>query len=144
MADLTGLGSVFDFGSKVIDKIWPDKTQAEAAKVKLFELQQSGELQRLAAETDLAKGQIEVNKIEAASSSIFVSGGRPFVMWVCGFALAYASIIEPIARFCASVFMGYTGAFPVIDTMLTLQILGGLLGLGAMRMNEKINGVASK
>ncbi len=142
--DLTGIGAIFDFSGKVIDKIFPDQSQRDAAKLELIKLQESGELAKLASTTQLALGQLEVNKVEAASSSVFVSGGRPFVMWVCGFALAYASIIEPIARFCASVFMGYTGAFPVIDTMLTLQILGGLLGLGAMRMNEKINGVASK
>jgi hypothetical protein len=98
----------------------------------------------MANDMELAKGQLEVNKVEAASASIFVSGGRPFVMWVCGIALAYASIVEPTGRFIARVFFGYDGEFPIIDTTLTMQILFGILGLGAYRMNEKINGVASK
>jgi hypothetical protein len=63
---------------------------------------------------------------------------------VCGFAFAYAAILEPVARFVAAVMFGYKGAFPAIDTALTIQVLFGILGLGAMRMREKEKGVASK
>ena len=52
--------------------------------------------------------------------------------------LAYAALIEPFARFIAKVWFGYTGEFPIISTDLTLQILMGMLGLGAMRSAEKI------
>ena len=140
--DLTGLGSVFDFGSKVLDKIFPDPVKANEAKLELLKLQQTGELAQLAAETDLAKGQIGVNTVEAGSQSLFVSGGRPFVIWVCGFSLAYSAILEPFARFIAAVYYHYTGQFPVIDTTITMQLLFGLLGLGAMRSYDKKNGVA--
>jgi len=94
------------------------------------------------AESERMGGQVEINKIEAASPSLFVSGGRPFVVWVCAFALAYAAVIEPIARFVATVGFAYAGPFPVIDTDLTMQVLLGLLGLGAYRSVEKIKGVA--
>jgi hypothetical protein len=89
---------------------------------------------------DLA--QIGVNNTEAASTNWFVAGGRPFILWVCGVSLAYASLIEPIARFVAKVAFGYTGEFPVIDTDLTMQVLFGLLGLGGLRTFEKLKGVA--
>ena len=56
--------------------------------------------------------------------------------------LAYAAVIEPIARFVATVSFAYAGPFPVIDTDLTMQVLLGLLGLGAYRSVEKIKGVA--
>ncbi len=141
--DLTGLGAVFDFGSKVMDKIFPDPQKAQEAKIELFKLQQTGELAQLAAETELIKAQIDVNKIEAASSDKFVSRGRPFVVWVGGIAFAYATIVEPIARFVATVAYQYTGTFPAIDTVITLQVLFGLLGLGAMRSWDKKNGTAS-
>lgn len=141
---LDPLTAVLDIGGKLIDKLWPDPVQRDAAKLKLFELQQTGELAILAAETDLAKAQIGVNLEEAKSSSLFVSGARPFVMWVCGFAFAYASIFEPFARFIAAVGFSYTGAFPVIDTNLTMQVLFGILGLGGLRSWDKKNGVASK
>jgi len=84
---------------------------------------------------DLA--QIEVNKQEATSLSLFVAGGRPFILWICGIAFAYATILEPLARFVAQVAFGYSGQFPVIDTTITMQVLLGLLGLSGMRSWEK-------
>jgi len=135
--DLTGLGSLFDFGGKIIDRIFPDAQKAQEAKIELFKLQQSGELALLAAETDLAKGQLAVNAEEARSASLFVAGWRPFVGWVCGAGLAYAVILEPVARFVAKVGFEYSGVFPVIDTTITMQMLFGLLGLGAMRSYDK-------
>ena len=137
--DLTGLGSLFDFGGKIIDRIFPDAQKAQEAKIELFKLQQSGELAALAAETDLAKGQLSVNVEEAKNASIFVSGWRPFVGWTGGLGLAYAAIIEPCARFVATVAYQYTGPFPVLDTTITMQILFGILGLGAMRSFDKKN-----
>jgi hypothetical protein len=127
-----------NFVTKVADKLWPDPAEKANALYKLQELKQNGELAFLQAETELAKGQLEINKIEAASTSIFVSGARPFIMWTCGVSFAYVALLEPILRFIASVGFGYTGAFPAIDTNLTLQVLLGILGLGALRTTEKI------
>lgn len=93
-----------------------------------------------AIKVDLA--QIGVNLEEAKSASLFVSGWRPFVGWVCGSALAYVSIIEPVARFAATM-GGYQGSFPVIDTYLTAQVLFCLLGMGYLRSGDKRAGVAS-
>ena len=89
----------------------------------------------------LQLAQIAVNTEEAKSSSFFVAGWRPFTGWVCGVALAYVSLLEPIARFVATL-AGYSGAFPAIDTNLTMQVLLGMLGLGALRSTDKKNGVA--
>ena len=88
----------------------------------------------------LLTGQMRINEEEAKSTNWFVAGGRPFIMWVCGVALLYAVIIEPIARFTTKVLFGYTGEFPVIDSTLTMQVLMGLLGLGTMRTMEKLKG----
>lgn len=128
----------------LIDKLFPDPAKAAEAKLKLFELQQSGELAQLKAETDLALGQLAINTEEARSASVFVSGWRPAVGWVCALAFAYAAIFEPMARFVAAVWFNYSGAFPVIDATLTMQVLFGILGLGAFRSYEKSKGVASK
>ena len=127
--DITGLGAVADLANTVINKIFPDKSAEEKAQ--------------LALTLTVIQGQIDTNKVEAGSSSVFVAGARPFIMWICGLAFAYATILEPMARFVASVVFKYTGAFPVLDTALTMQILFGLLGLGAYRTYEKVKGVAS-
>lgn len=124
-------------GNKLIDHFFPDANQAAAAKLKLLEMERNGDLQVMAS-------QMEINKIEAQNPSLFVSGWRPFIGWVCGVSLTYAAIIEPVSRFIAKVIFNYFGEFPVIDTTLTLQILLGLLGLAGMRSWEKKEGVASK
>lgn len=129
---------------RVVDTVLPDKTQADAAKLKYFELAQSGELAELSQETEIAKAQIDVNKIDAQSDDKFTSRARPFIIWVCGITLLYAGLIEPILRFIARVFYGYTGDFPEIDTVITLQVLFGLLGLGGMRSFDKYVKVKSR
>lgn len=144
MADITGIGSVFEFGGKVIDRLFPDPAQRDAAKLELFKAQQAGEFREMDQAFELAKSQIGVNQTEAANPRLFVSGWRPFVGWVGGVSLAYAGIVEPMARFVATVVYHYSGAFPAIDTTLTLQVLLGLLGLGGLRTLEKRGGVASK
>lgn len=140
--DITGIGSVLDFGGRLIDRLWPDPAQRDAAKLELFKAQQAGEFKEMDQAFQLAQGQIGVNAVEAASPRLFVSGGRPFIIWICGASLAYAAMIEPMARFVATVVYQYSGAFPAIDTTITLQVLLGLLGLGGMRSWEKGKGVA--
>lgn len=128
-----GLGGIIDTVGKVADDLFTsDEERAKA------------EFDAYVAETARASGQVEINKEEAKSSSLFVAGARPFIMWICGFAFAYASILEPILRFSAKVWFSYSGEFPVIDTNLTMQILFGILGLGVMRTAEKYKGVQSK
>ncbi len=102
------------------------------------------EFQKFCLDNDikLQLAQINVNAEEAKSSNWLVSGSRPAIMWICAFALAYAAILEPVARFISQVWFGYSGTFPVIDTNITMQILFGCLGLGAYRTVEKVKGVA--
>ena len=126
-----GIGEIIGAVGKIADDLTTSDKERMAAELDAYK-----------AESERMGGQVEINKIEAASSSLFVSGGRPFVVWVCAFALAYAAVIEPIARFVATVGFAYSGPFPVIDTDLTMQVLLGLLGLGAYRSVEKIKGVA--
>lgn len=88
----------------------------------------------------LQLAQIEVNKEEAKSSSIFIAGWRPAAGWVGVLAFFYAAFLEPLARFVATL-AGYTGLYPEIDTSLTMQVLFGLLGLAGMRSYEKSKNV---
>lgn len=127
------LAPIFGLVGTVIDRIVPDKAAAEKAKLEMAAALQAQEFQ-------VQIEQIKVNANEASSTNWFVAGARPAIMWVCGFALAYVSVIEPIGRFVAKVGFGYAGDFPVIDTDLTMQVLFGILGLGAFRSAEKIKG----
>lgn len=126
--DITGLGSVADLANTVIGKIWPDKTEQEKAQ--------------LAAAVMLVQGQLEVNKVEAASPNLFVSGWRPAIGWVCGAALAYTYLAYPLLLWAGALW--FPGIKPPVlgnDGML-YELLLGMLGLGGLRSWEKIKGVA--
>ena len=134
------ISGLFSAAQSLISRFFPDPEKQAEAQRALLQMQQNGELALLASETDLAKLQIQTNVEEAKSTNWFVAGARPFIMWTCGVALAYVSIVEPVSRFVAKVWFGYVGDFPIIDTNLTMQILMGILGLGAYRTAEKIKG----
>jgi Holin of 3TMs, for gene-transfer release len=135
------LTAIFGIGEKVIDRLWPDPAQATAAKIELYKMQQSGELAMLAADLELAKGQIAVNQVEAASDKLFVAGWRPFIGWTCGAAFAYKFVLAPAGAFAMAA-AGHPIELPVLDFTEMSTILLGMLGLGGMRTIEKVKGVA--
>ena len=128
MADLTGIGSVADFATNIINKIWPDKSEQEK--------------QQLAAAVMVVQGQLDINKEEAKSPSVFVSGWRPFIGWVCGMACAWNWIGLKIALFIAA-YLGHVLNLQPADITEMMPVLLGMLGLGGLRTAEKINGVAA-
>ena len=75
------VSAAFDVGGKLIDRLWPDPAQRDQAKLKLMELQQSGALAQLAAETELSKGAADIIKTEAAGGFL-ASSWRPITMLV--------------------------------------------------------------
>jgi hypothetical protein len=138
------ISGLFSAAQSLIERFFPDPEKKAAAQLELLRMQQNGDLAELAATTDLAKLQVQVNLEEAKSTNWFVAGWRPFIGWTCGLGLLYVSIIEPLARFIAQVWFQYTGVFPFIDTNLTMQVLLGMLGLAAARTVEKVNGSEGK
>ena len=124
--DVLGLS---DLASTVISKIWPDKSEAEK--------------QQLAAAVALVQGQLDINKVEAANPSVFVSGWRPFVGWVCGSACAWNWIGLPIVKLGLIVW-GHPIDLAPANLNEMMPLLLGLLGMGTLRTVEKINGVAAK
>lgn len=92
---------------------------------------------RLAQRPSLA--QSEINKVQAQHRSIFVAGGRPFIMWVCGAGLGYVWVIRPIIMDIATA-LEKTVQFAPMDTANMIDLVIALLGLGALRTVEKMNG----
>jgi len=90
---------------------------------------------------ELAKGQLEVNKAEAASTSLFVAGWRPAVGWVCVLGMASNFVLIPMVNFILAL-VESTITVPLIDTSTMMPVLLGMLGLGAMRSAEKIKKVS--
>lgn len=132
--------AVLQIGGKLIDKLFPDPGQKAAAQLALLELAQKGEFKQL--DVDLASqlAQVEVNKIEAASSSFFKGGWRPAVGWVCVIGLFYNYLLQPLLAWYSS---GMNiPAPPTIELGDLIVLLAGLLGLGTMRMTERLKGKA--
>lgn len=133
---LDPISAALDLGNTLIQRIFPDPAQASAAKLELMKLQQNGELQ-------LITGQLEINKEEAKNSSLFVSGWRPSIGWICSASLAYQYILRPILTW-TTLLLGYDlPPMPGIDANLWELILG-MLGIGGLRTVEKLRGVATK
>lgn len=118
----------------LIDRI-PDPNERARAKEKI-------EAEMLAAMTSLVQGQLEINKEQAKHSSIFVAGARPAIMWICGVALGWNYILQPILNWGLFISGVDIGSAPALDTSELTTILLGMLGLGGLRTYEKRLGVA--
>ena len=121
------LGSLIEPATKLLDKVIEDKDQKNALAHEIATM-----AERHAQE--LAQGQLEVNKVEAAHKSLFVAGWRPAIGWVCALGLFYNVILANIIGIWVDV--------PDIDTTLLVPVMMGMLGLGAMRSYEKVQGVS--
>ena len=118
----------------ILDKVIEDKDQ----KAKLaHELATMAD--KLSHEQKLA--QIEVNKAEAASGSLFKGGWRPCVGWVCAIAFFYHFVGQPVIIFVLTVTGVEIPDLPNFNMNTLLTVLGGMLGIGGLRSYEKQKGL---
>lgn len=123
-----GTGEVADLIKTGIEKIWPDKTQAEREQAAML----------LAS----LQGQLDTNKTEAANSSVFVAGWRPAIGWVCGAGLAYTYLLYPLLLWvCAMWCPQVKPPALVVDSVLT-ELLFAMLGMAGLRSFDKSRGTA--
>lgn len=80
--------------------------------------------------------QQEISKIEAQHRSVFVAGARPAILWVCAVGLAFVFVVNPVLQWMT----GNPG--PELPTEAIMSMVYALLGLGALRTVEKLNGRA--
>ena len=136
LGDLTGVGTLGTAVNGIMGKFLPDKTEIEKTQI--------------AGELSLALGQMQINQAEAANRTLFVSGWRPFVGWVCGLACAWNWVGLPMANFFQPFAVHWGWIDPSIpklagaDLTQMLTVLMGMLGMAGWRTVEKINNVAAK
>lgn len=145
---LAALPALLEIGKTVIDRVIPDKAAAEKAKQELTAAVADRDFQ-------LQMVQASTNLEEAKNPSLWVSGWRPAIGWVC--ALSLALIYWPKAVFLTGVWTWQAWAiiaaaadpahvalpqFPDLGLTDLLGLLLSLLGIGGMRTVEKIRGVA--
>ena len=115
--------------SGLLGKVIKDKDKAAALAHEISTLASKQAL-------ELAKGQMEINKVEAASTNLFVSGWRPFIGWTCGLGMFGNFITIPFSNFVLALFE-YDIVIPLVPLETMMPVLMGMLGLGAMRSFEK-------
>lgn len=129
---------------KLLGRFFPSADDRQKAKLEIQAelIRQEGALQTKV--LDLQQAQIEVNKVEAQSASMFVAGWRPAVGWTCVSAMAWQFVLQPFASFFLTIAQGIwefsTPPIPVLDSSQMITVLLGMLGLGGLRTYEKIKG----
>ena len=122
--------------TEVLDRVVPDQAAAAKAKTEM-------EAKLLEAAVSQAGQQAAINQVEAGHQTIFVSGWRPFIGWVCGAGLAWAFVVGPMLAWLLPA-AGVVAALPVLQMEYLLELVVAMLGLGALRSFEKMKGVASR
>jgi len=144
---LKGVGSL---AKDIRTAITGDEPLTADQKLKLSEMASALETAALAADIEVIKGQTAINMEEAKSDSLFKSGWRPAVGWVCVAGLAFTFVLKPLLPWSVQVvcqIFGYVSALPVMPDIPMgdlITLLVGLLGLGGMRTFEKLRGVAAR
>ena len=148
IADIIG-GGLLDGAAKIISQFKQDpnkRSEIEAAvnanraefELVALKLEKEIEIQTNAQAAEIARAQIKVNE-EDAKGSRFQSSWRPLIGYICGAGLLYEVLLRPILNFAAQL-GGYMAKAESLDMGTLLTLLTGMLGLGAMRMTEKIQG----
>jgi Holin of 3TMs, for gene-transfer release len=137
MSILTGGDLIKEIGATVRQVLPNPQAQAEF-DLKIAELADKAD-QR---ENELLRGQIETNKVEAASSNLFVAGWRPAIGWVGATALGWTWIVAPLVNWVAAL-LGMDVAPPALPAEAIYPVILGMLGISASRTIEKMRGVAT-
>jgi hypothetical protein len=129
------LGPILEVGKTLLDRFVPDPEKRREAEAEFLKQAMDGELKQVIA-------QLEINAKEALHPSVWVAGWRPFVGWVGGLGLMYATLGQPVLTWVGSIH-GWP-APPTVETDLLWVVLSGMLGIGGMRTFEKTRGIAAK
>ena len=136
-------GIIQAIGQIAGDLVTTDKERFNAE----LELRRLG-LEGAKIEADLVRGQLDVNRAEAASSSLFVAGWRPAIGWIGAAALGYQFLLYPLLIWAWSLLQarglvpGNLQPPPMLDTDALWVVLSGMLGIAGLRSVEKVKGVA--
>jgi hypothetical protein len=125
----------------VMNRLLPPEKMTEKERA---DLEQAVTLEVMKADWQGVAGQMAVNAEEAKRESIFVSGWRPFIGWVCGSAFAYHFVLQPFMVFGIAAYGADLPPLPALDAGTLMPVLMGMLGLGGMRSFEKYAGVSKK
>jgi len=91
-------------------------------------------------EGKVMSGQVELNKEEAKSPSIFKSGWRPAIGWIGAMSLFYHFIGYNLLAWSLAITKSDITA-PLLNTEGLFPLILGMLGIGGYRSYEKFKGI---
>lgn len=141
--DFTGIGAIFDFGGKLIDKLFPDKIAQEkersAAQLALAQMTQTGELEQL-------KVSLSAILAEAQSPDPWTSRARPSFLYVVYILLLWSIPMGVLSIFSPESATKFTvgfGAWMKAIPDPILQLFGVVMtGYVLGRSWEKVKGAS--
>ncbi len=144
MTSILAIGGIVQAVGQIADDlITTDKERLDAE----LELRKLG-LEERRIDAGLVQGQLDVNRVEAASSSLFVAGWRPAIGWIGAAAMAYQFLAYPLLIWAWALLQarglvpGDLHPPPMLDTDALWVVLSGMLGIAGLRTAEKVKGVA--
>ena len=127
------LGPLLEVGKTILDRFVPDPAKKAEAEMELIRMAADGELKQVVA-------QLEINAREAQHASIFVAGWRPAFGWCGAAGFVYATIMQPVLAWVASI-KGWPMP-PALNLDLMWVVITGMLGIDGLRSIEKVKGAA--
>jgi hypothetical protein len=135
------IGEIVEGGISIIKRLIPDRDKQIEAEFALKTIALQAENRLREQEHAEKMGQIDINKIEAASPDPYVRRARPTTLWICNAALGYVFIGHPLACWAAAVWKPDLNPPGLPDAEYLFIVLGALLGFGGFRSWEKWKGV---
>lgn len=123
----------------IINKVIPDPAAKAQAQIAVLQMQQTGQLQEEANSLQILQGQVSQNLADAQSGGWFRAGWRPAVGWICATGLGYQLLLQPLLSWPALIWHFPTP--PILDSATLYTLVTGMLGLGAARTVEKVQGL---
>lgn len=136
-----------DFLTPLVEKALsfiPDPKMKAEAQLKMTEELNRNQEAILTALSAVDQKQAEINTEEAKSSNLFVSGARPFILWVCGLAFTWAFVGQPFIVFILTASGHPIKDLPQINMSEMMPVLLGILGLGGLRTYEKSQAIENR
>lgn len=140
LSQILGAGDIVKAVGDTVDNLFTSKEEKMEKELEILKAQREFDLEenKLIAQQNIA--QTEVNKVEAASSNLFVSGWRPAIGWVGALSLFYQFIVYPLLLWMPSV---TNPPAPLPNDMLW-TIITGMLGIAGMRSYDKLKSTDTK
>lgn len=135
LSNLFGAGDVVKAVGDTIDNLFTSDEERMEKQLEIMKAQREYDYleSKLISEQNIA--QTEVNKIEAASSSLFIAGWRPAIGWIGAFALLYQFILYPLL-----LWLPVKEPPKPLDYTMLFTLITGMLGIAGLRSFDKLKG----